>query len=350
MASRLLKPVPKPITSHKLLWLIGPSRTSFSEFWTKNFSFTKLHLKMFYCNMTVILFSYQCVHPSRAKTAITRSTWTNRMIADALAPRVAEEGLQLPIAMSYKVPSDLQAKGSPSDFDYFSSDLRRFLQWPWPFLFWPPGVFLEWRWPYPFWHSGILTVTLTISLLTFRGSSRDLDRNKLQLTCERLQLVAAVEDLRRNTKLKKAVKEERKVTKARLEAVNAKGSVIWDNCSRFSRRGIFTDISDRDSLLILMSIWNMKCREKNTNKKNPASNQKGWHFKEGVDNLNPFPPATPINNIIPGSHWHNHTLSVNRILWVYSGFWGYHGILVVHLQDSVGAFGTKWYTKRLHRA
>ena len=31
-------------------------------------------------------------------------------------------------------------------------------------------------------------------------------------------------------------------------------------------------------------------------------------------------------------------VSANRILWVYAGFWWYHGILVVHLQDSVGAF------------
>ena len=33
-----------------------------------------------------------------------------------------------------------------------------------------------------------------------------------------------------------------------------------------------------------------------------------------------------------------HAVSANRILWVYAGFWWYHGILVVHLQDSVGAF------------
>ena len=34
----------------------------------------------------------------------------------------------------------------------------------------------------------------------------------------------------------------------------------------------------------------------------------------------------------------NHAVSANRILWVYAGFWLYHGILMVHLQDSVGAF------------
>ena len=33
-----------------------------------------------------------------------------------------------------------------------------------------------------------------------------------------------------------------------------------------------------------------------------------------------------------------HAVSANRILWVYAGFWWYHGILVVHLQDSGGAF------------
>ena len=38
-------------------------------------------------------------------------------------------------------------------------------------------------------------------------------------------------------------------------------------------------------------------------------------------------------------HWLlEHAVSANRILWVYAGFWWYHGILVVHLQDSVGAF------------
>ena len=45
-----------------------------------------------------------------------------------------------------------------------------------------------------------------------------------------------------------------------------------------------------------------------------------------------------------------HAVSANRILWVYAGFWWYHGILVVHLQDSVGAFGAKWLTKWLHHA
>ena len=34
----------------------------------------------------------------------------------------------------------------------------------------------------------------------------------------------------------------------------------------------------------------------------------------------------------------NHAVSANRILWVYTEFWWYHGILVVQLQDSVGAF------------
>ena len=37
-------------------------------------------------------------------------------------------------------------------------------------------------------------------------------------------------------------------------------------------------------------------------------------------------------------NYHSHAVSANRILWVYAGFWWYHGILVVHLQDSVGAF------------
>ena len=45
-----------------------------------------------------------------------------------------------------------------------------------------------------------------------------------------------------------------------------------------------------------------------------------------------------------------HAVSANRILWVYAGFWWYHGILVVHLQDSVGALGAKWLTKWLHQA
>ena len=35
---------------------------------------------------------------------------------------------------------------------------------------------------------------------------------------------------------------------------------------------------------------------------------------------------------------HKHAVSANRILWVNAGFWWYHGILVVHLQDSGGAF------------
>ena len=52
-------------------------------------------------------------------------------------------------------------------------------------------------------------------------------------------------------------------------------------------------------------------------------------------------------------HWRhyssNHAVSANRILCVYNGFWWYHGILVVHLQDSVGAFGARWCAKRLHR-
>ena len=37
-------------------------------------------------------------------------------------------------------------------------------------------------------------------------------------------------------------------------------------------------------------------------------------------------------------HQQVHGVSANRILWVYAGFWWYHGILVAHLQDSVGAF------------
>ena len=41
--------------------------------------------------------------------------------------------------------------------------------------------------------------------------------------------------------------------------------------------------------------------------------------------------------------------SRNTLL-VQTGFCGYHGILVVHLQDSVGAFGAKWLTKWLHHA
>ena len=46
----------------------------------------------------------------------------------------------------------------------------------------------------------------------------------------------------------------------------------------------------------------------------------------------------------------SHAVSAYRILWVYAGFWWYHGILLVHLQDSVGAFGAKWLTKWLHHA
>ena len=37
-------------------------------------------------------------------------------------------------------------------------------------------------------------------------------------------------------------------------------------------------------------------------------------------------------------------VSTNRILWVYTRFCWYHGILMVHLQDSVGAF---WAIKDL---
>ena len=51
-----------------------------------------------------------------------------------------------------------------------------------------------------------------------------------------------------------------------------------------------------------------------------------------------------------GHIFYAHAVSANRILWVYAGFWWYHGILVVHLQDSVGAFGAKWLTKWLHHA
>ena len=38
-----------------------------------------------------------------------------------------------------------------------------------------------------------------------------------------------------------------------------------------------------------------------------------------------------------------HAVSANGILWVHAGFWWYHGILVVHLQDSVGAFWAMKY-------
>ena len=66
----------------------------------------------------------------------------------------------------------------------------------------------------------------------------------------------------------------------------------------------------------------------------------------------------PIENIAgPAQHEKNHcgvgqkhAVSAYRILWVYAGFWWYHGILLVHLQDSVGAFGAKWLTKWLHHA
>ena len=60
----------------------------------------------------------------------------------------------------------------------------------------------------------------------------------------------------------------------------------------------------------------------------------------------------PFDDVIMLSisrHW-DHAVSANRILWVYAGFWWYHGILLVHLQDSVGAFGAKWLTKWLHHA
>ena len=65
-----------------------------------------------------------------------------------------------------------------------------------------------------------------------------------------------------------------------------------------------------------------------------------------------------LNRGRPQSQWsnpkcclsHTHAVSANRILWVYAGFWWYHGILLVHLQDSVGAFGAKWLTKWLHHA
>ena len=45
-----------------------------------------------------------------------------------------------------------------------------------------------------------------------------------------------------------------------------------------------------------------------------------------------------------------HAVRANRIMWVYARFWWYHGILVVHLQDYMGAFGAKWLTKWLHNA
>ena len=63
------------------------------------------------------------------------------------------------------------------------------------------------------------------------------------------------------------------------------------------------------------------------------------------------PGEKPLSeSIIVSIPTHIHAVSANRILWVYAGFWWYHGILVVHLQDSVGAFGAKWLTKWLHHA
>ena len=50
--------------------------------------------------------------------------------------------------------------------------------------------------------------------------------------------------------------------------------------------------------------------------------------------VNPMGPIT----VSFGKKCYNHAVSGNRIMWVYAGFWWYHGILVVHLQDSVGAF------------
>ena len=54
-------------------------------------------------------------------------------------------------------------------------------------------------------------------------------------------------------------------------------------------------------------------------------------------------------------HWKSNTNLFKQWLWSpwqsrVSGFWWYHGILLVHLQDSVGAFGAKWLTKWLHHA
>ena len=50
----------------------------------------------------------------------------------------------------------------------------------------------------------------------------------------------------------------------------------------------------------------------------------------------------PISSV-PKTTLKVQTGSCGWILW-------YHKILVVNLQDSVGAFGAKWQTKQLHRA
>ena len=86
----------------------------------------------------------------------------------------------------------------------------------------------------------------------------------------------------------------------------------------------------------------------------PAAISNYIHYNVWDESTYPFPnfnSATVevwewISNFIP----HSHAVSANRILWVCAGFWWYHGILVVHLQDSVGAFGAKWLTKWLHHA
>ena len=67
----------------------------------------------------------------------------------------------------------------------------------------------------------------------------------------------------------------------------------------------------------------------------------GKHWRNGR-----YDPVFSCRIIHPPSH----AVSANRILWVYAGFWCYHGILLVHPQDSVGAFGAKWLTKWLHHA
>ena len=45
-----------------------------------------------------------------------------------------------------------------------------------------------------------------------------------------------------------------------------------------------------------------------------------------------------FNVLFSMGFWRFHAVSANRILWLYSGFFWYHRIVVVHLHDSVGAF------------
>ena len=79
-------------------------------------------------------------------------------------------------------------------------------------------------------------------------------------------------------------------------------------------------------------------------------------ISESPNRLFPWHYTTVSTARIGPRHYHcpkalrTHAVSANRILWVYAGFWWYHGILVVHLRDSVGAFGAKWRTKWLHHA